>query len=312
MTRNKLLELYQKLLEEGINVGDLKPLRTYKDEDIDIILNSKYPSVMINIIPNYEFKLLNSEQRSEIINLINNAKNKDIATAIYNIVRSKTVLSSGLTYELVKIICNSKESSAKYAVNTALNVNVLLNKNALELVRIVGSSNEEYQASSAADVATNIEVLMSGNAVELTKIASLTEGEEQSLLVNSIAKNRDVISSGLSIKLTNLGSKVKSDIIANLIKNVAINKILEKHKRSVYYLTRMLSTENDEDFFKLYDEVQKLINYINEQEKIAKNDKTLFWNLYKTNPEEAISLLRTKVNSKDEVTPYTRVRSNKK
>lgn len=306
MKENKLVRLYKLFEEQGINVKEIRQLRFYQDEDIDIILNSKYPYIMMNIILNYEFKLLNNNTRKEIINLINNSKTEDIALSIYHIVRSKTILSSGLTYEIAKIIYDSEEVSTTYIKNAALNINVLLNKDVIEILKIIGSSKKEYQASCSSDIAVNIEVLMNGNVLELTKIASQTEGKEQSLIVNAIAKNRDVLLSGMSIKLVKLASKFKLTNSIQMINSIALNKILEKNKRSTYYLIRMLSAETDQDIKKIHDLAEKEISIYQQQESKLKTEDNLFWNLYKDDPQKAISILSIK--GTHNITPYTKVR----
>lgn len=146
MQENKIVKLYKLFEEQEMNLKEIRQLRTYQDEDIDIILNSKYPRVMTNIVLNCEFKLLNNEIRKEIINLINTSQNEDIATYIYHIVRSRTILSSGLTYELAKIIYDSFSASAKYVKDTALNANILLNKDAIELLKIIGLSKKRISS----------------------------------------------------------------------------------------------------------------------------------------------------------------------
>ena len=308
MKKDKLLELYQKFKNEKRWIQQIRQLRNYKDGDIEIILNSKYPYVMSEIILNYEFKILNENQQNEIIKSINNAKNEEVAECIYLIVRSGTILSSGKTVEISNIICNSEEVSVIYAKEIALSNTVILNKDGLELIKIVGKSKKKEQALTSKLIAQDLNVLVSGNAIELTKLASLTEGEEQRRAVLHISTNRDVISSDVAIKLANLASKIKTDDIAQLVITIASDKILEKNKRSTYYLTRMLLENKYEDVLKIYNEAQKLISYIKIQESKAEKDNGTFWNMYKQNPEEAITLLKTKVSSTEEINPYTRIK----
>ena len=307
MTKDRLLELYKKFGKTE-DIKNIRTLRNYKDEDIDIILNSKYPSIMMNIILNYEYKLLKDDKRKEIIDIVNNAKSKSIAEYIYYLVRSKTVISSGLTVDLAKIICNSEENSAKYAIDTALNANVLLNKDAIELVKIVASSKTESQASCSSNIAQNIEVLMSEEAIELTKLTSLTEDIEKRKTIYHISVNKDVTSSGLALKLATLASKIDSTDILKLTITIACNKILEKHNRSAYYIAKILSVETYEEALNVFNEAQKLTNYIKEQEANMKNDNSFFWTLFKNNSEKAIALLKLRIGSNEVINQYTRVR----
>ena len=306
MQENKIVKLYKLFEAQEMNLKEIRQLRTYQDEDIDLILNSKYPRVMMDIVLNYEFKLLDNETKEKIIYLINTAKNEDIASYIYHIVRSKTILSSGRTYELSKIVYDSELISAMYVKEASLHVNVLLNKDSNELLKTIASSKTSYQASCASDIATNIEVLMSEKALELTNIASKTETEEQALLVADIAKNRDVLSSEYTIKLVKLASYFNLSNSLQIISSIALSKILEKNKATTYYLTRMLSTNNEEERLRLYNEAQKEINHAKEQESKLKKENNFFWTMYKDNPQDMIKILNE--SGTRNITPYTRVK----
>ena len=71
MTKEKLLEFYNKIKEHGMDVSVVRQLRKCTDKQLDIIMNSSYPRVMINIIINYEFGLLNINDQEEIIDIVN-------------------------------------------------------------------------------------------------------------------------------------------------------------------------------------------------------------------------------------------------
>ena len=65
MKKDKLLELYKKFRKEDIWIQQIRKLRNCKDEEIDIILNSKYPYIMSEIIIDAQFNLLKENQKQE-------------------------------------------------------------------------------------------------------------------------------------------------------------------------------------------------------------------------------------------------------
>jgi len=307
MTKNKLLELLENVKIQELTHQDIKKLRNYNDSSINIILKSKYKNIMIDIITNQEFKSLSESIQNQIINIINNSESEKIAVAIYYVVRSGMILSSGLTLEIVKIISNSNPSIAIYIANTALNPSVMVNPNFINILKIISNSHEEYQALCASDVAKDLNVIVSGKVQELTKIASETVEKEKCQLVNSIAKNKDVLLSDLSIELTTLAKKITLTESIELINLIASNKILEKNYRSKYYLIDMLFAKSNEEIAKVYEQAQKEIISLKQQESLVKKDEGLFWNIYKKNPQEAILAL-TNIDAEKEITEYTKVR----
>lgn len=308
MTKEKLLQLYRIYKDEQKNINDIKLLRKYNDEDINIILNSKYPFVMQEIILNYEFKLLKETERKEIIDIVNNAKDEIIAQNISRIIKSKAILSSGLLITLVKIVSNCETESVSYATDIALNLEVLLNKNGLKLIEIVGTSKTKGQAISSSLIARDTYVLMNQESVELTKLASLTDGEEQRRIIHHISINRDVLTSGMSLKLARLGSNVNCANKTQLLITIASDKILEQNKKTTYYLTKMLLAETYEETLKIYNEAQEIIKNIKIGESKLKKDSTLFWDFYKHNPEKAIELLKENYEGDEEITVYTKIK----
>ena len=308
MTKEKLLQLYIKYKDEQKNVKDIKVLRKYNDEDINIILNSKYPFVMQEIIINHEFKILKENEKKEIIDIINNAKDEIIAQNISRIIKSKAILSSGLLITLAKKISNCETESVSYATDVALNLEVLLNKNGLKLIEIVGSSKTKGQAISSSLIAKDTYVLMNEESVELTKLASITDGEEQRRIIHHISTNREVLTSGMALKLAKLGGNIKCENKAQLLITIASDKILEQNKKTTYYLTKMLLAETYEETLKIYNEAQELIINIKIGESKIKKEKSTFWNFYKHNPEKAIELLQAHYEDDEEITVYTRIK----
>lgn len=308
MTKEKLLELYEKYKTENKNVNDIKLLRNYKDEDINVILNSKYPFVMKEIILTDGFKMLKENEKKEIIDIINNVKEEIIAQNIYRIINSKPIISSDLFITIAKIISNCTPISVSYTTNLALNFEVLLNKNGLKLIEIVGSSKTTIGAINSSLIAKNSTVLMNQESIELTKLASETDDEIQSKIVHHISTNRDILSSGITLKLAKIASTIKCENKAQLFLTIAADKTLEKNNQTTYYITKMFLAKTYEETLDIYNEAQDLIKKIKIRENKMKKDKTLFWDLYKHNPKEAILLLETKFKDEEEITIYTKIR----
>lgn len=308
MKKDKLLELYKKFRKEDIWIQQIRKLRNCKDEEIDIVLNSKYSYIMSEIIIDNQFNLLKENQKQEIIEIVNSAKSQETAECIYHIVRSGLILSSGKTIELSKIICNSEEVSTQHAKDVALSSSVLVNKDGIDLIKKIASLKTKEQAITSKLIAQNLDTLTSGYILELIKIISTTNGIEQLRTIHHIATNKDILSSEIVIKLAQLASQIKSDEIAQLIITIASNKILEKNKRTTYYIIRMLLEKNYEEVLKIHNEAQELISYIKNQDSKAKRDNGLFWNMYKQSPEDAIALLEKKVNEIEDINSYTRIK----
>ena len=304
MTKDKLLKLYNKFKDEEIDISVIRKLRNCTNKDIDIILNSFYPEIMIDIIICYEFKLLNSKAQEEIIELVNNAKTEKIAYEISRIISSGIILSSGLTTQIARIINESTIVSAPYIADLSLTNSVLINPKSLEIMKIIGSSNKEYQAKIALDILKNIEVILNENVLEIIKIASEIEKESHSELYVSIAKNREVLAANLTVKLMILASKLDDEQI-KILNIIASDKLLEKNKRSVYYILKML--EEKHKIPSIFEQVKKEISFLKQKESKIKKDNDLFWNIYKNNPNEAIELI--KENDEQVVTTLTKVKN---
>ena len=305
MTKEKLLEFYNKIKELGMNVSVIRQLRKCSDRELDIVMNSRYPKVMINTIINYEFGLLSIREQEEIIDSINHAKTEEIANGIYRVASSRIILSSRLTTKITKIINESYTRNALYVIELALTNSVLINPNSLEIMKIIGLSEKKFQARISSDIAKSIEVLSREDALEIIEYASKTEDENKSKLINAIAKNREVLSSNMLIKIITLVNKMKLDKNQiELLTTIASDKLLEVNKRSLGYIIKMLSTPNE--IINLYNQAQTEIVLLKQRESNLKKDNLYFWNLYRENPEEVIMSIKGIENFK--ITPYTRIR----
>ena len=307
MTKDKLLELYNKFIDEEIEVFAIRTLRNCTDKDIDYILNSFYPEVMMSIVTNRTFKLLSLKEQEEICELINDSKTEKVAFEIARVVSSGIILSSGLTTEIAKIINESTTKIASYVADASLANSILINPNSLEILKIIGSSKKPIQAKTCLETSKNLDVLSNKNVVEIIRITSQIERESQSELFISLAKNKDVLSSNLTIKLMLLASKLDDEQI-KLLNIIASDKLLEKNKRSLHYIVRMLETP--QKIPNIYEQAKTEISLFKQRESTIKRDNDLFWNVYKNNPTEAISLLKENIKDNDEIRTYTKIRRN--
>lgn len=311
MTKKKLLEFYNKVTQEKISIYKIRQIRNCSDSQVETIINSKYLQVMMDIVTNHEFNLLSKKDQAEVINIVNNAQNEQIATGIYHIVASGMILSSGLTIKILNILDNSTIQSAPYIINLAQNTFFLINPRSLEIMKIISQSKKEYQISYASDIIKNIDSLMNNELIEIIKLAIKTEGEEQCKLVNAMAKNRDVLAFDLAVELITLASKTKKDKESiELMISVASNKLLDKYRYSTQYLVMMLGAKTPEEILKIYNEAeQKIINLKIQESKLQK-DNELFWNAYRYRPTNTIQSLDM-FESYEDITPYTRIRKRK-
>lgn len=305
MTKDKLLELYNKFKEEELDVSAIRSLRKCTDKDIDYILNSFYPEVMLSIVTNHTFKLLSLKEQEEISELINDAKTEKIAFEIARVVSYGIILSSGLTTKIARIINESTTKVVSYVADASLANSILINPNSLEILKIIGSSKKPIQAKTCLEISKNLDVLLNKNAVEIIRITSQIEKETQSELFISLAKNKDVLSANLTIKLMLLASKLDDEQI-KLLNIIACDKLLEKNKRSLHYIVRML--EAPYKIPSIYEQAKTEISLFKQRESTIKRDNDLFWNVYKNNPTEAISLLKENIKDNDEIKTYTKVR----
>ena len=308
MTKDKILELYNKFKEEELDVSAIRSLRNCTDKDIDYILNSFYPEVMLSIVTNHTFKLLSLKEQEEISKLINDAKTEKIAFEIARIVSSGIILSSGLTTKIAKIINESTTKIASYVADASLANSILINPNSLEILKIIGSSKKPIQAKTCLEISKNLDVLLKKNVVEIIRITSQIERETQSELFISLAKNKDVLSANLTIKLMLLASKLDDEQI-KLLNIIASDKLLEKNKRSLHYIVRML--EAPYKIPSIYEQTKTEISLFKQRESTIKRDNDIFWNVYKNNPTEAISLIKESIKDEEEITIHTKVRRKK-
>ena len=130
------------------------------------------------------------------------------------------------------------------------------------------------------------------------------EKESHSELYVSIAKNREVLAANLTVKLMILASKLDDEQI-KILNIIASDKLLEKNKRSVYYILKML--EEKHKIPSIFEQVKKEISFLKLKESKIKKDNYLFWNIYKNNPNEAIELI--KENDEQVVTTLTKVKN---
>ena len=308
MTKEKILEFYNKAIQEGIPISKIRYFRNYRDSEIELILNSKYPKVMMDLILDYQFKLLTKNEQEQTVHYINDAKNEQHAIGIYDIVSTGLILSSGLATKILEVLDKATIEAIPSIISLALNYLFLMNPKAFEIMRIIGESTQEYSILCATDIAKNLESLIHPEILEIIKIASTTEGEEQCKLVNSMAKNRDVLSFDLAVELITLASKIKKDKESlELMISVSNNKLLDKHRYSTHYLVMMFEANTPESVLKIYNEAEQKTIDLKIQESKLKKDNELFWNAYKDRPTKTIKLLDM-FESSEEITPHTRIR----
>ena len=216
MTKEKLLQLYEKFKLERLNTSFINNLKDFSDFEISLILNSKYTDITIELIINNYFKILHKELQEKLINTVNNAKNRTIAKYTATLIENPDVLASGLVEELAKIMCKIQET---------------------------------YQASYVLNVATDKQILKSAVlALNLSEIVSKTIGEQKCFNVAQVATNQNVLINGPSITLTQIVSEASSDCKADLAASIAKNKILLEAETPIV-ITYILQIKKDQDIW---------------------------------------------------------------
>ena len=286
MTKNKLLELYEKFRLERLNTSFINNLKDFSDHEVYLILNSVYTDITIRLMINKNFKVLYEELKDKLINIVNSAKNRTIAEYTALLIENEDVLASGLVLELSKIISRTQET---------------------------------YQALNTLEVATNKLVLSSDIlAIHLSQIVSETIGEQKSFNVTQVATSKDVLTIGPAITLTQIVYETSSNCKADLAASVAKNKTLLEAETPIVitYTLQIKNAKTDEEAKMIYSNIRKEINKLNKEkllnkEKEENNNESTFWHIYEQNPEEAIMLLKESIKDNEEITIHTRVRRKK-
>lgn len=286
MTKNKLLELYEKFRLERLNTSFINNLKDFSDHEVYLILNSVYTDITIRLMINKNFKVLYEELKDKLINIVNSAKNRTIAEYTALLIENEDVLASGLVLELSKVISRTQET---------------------------------YQALNTLSVATNKLVLSSDIlAINLSEIVSKTIGEQKSFNVTQVATSKDVLTIGPAITLTQIVYETSSNCKADLAASVAKNKTLLEAETPIVitYTLQIKNAKTDEEAKMIYSNIRKEINKLNKEkllnkEKEENNNESTFWHIYEQNPEEAIMLLKESIKDNEEITIHTRVRRKK-
>lgn len=277
MIKNQLLELYEKLRLENINLTSINYLKDISDDELKLIKLSKYKKIVVRVLSNSNFKIVNSELKIKLINIINSAKNEIIAD---------------------------------YTALVIENINVLISGLSLELAQIISQTDEEYQASNTLEVAINSNVLSSSNSVnELVQIVSITKGINKSNYITYIATNINILNTNQAVELIKIINKSSSDYKVELVYNLIKHKIPSELPPSkvIEYIKSILDTKSDKDAEIQYNKLLKEIEILEQYKQT--DEQIYFWDLYQKCPNAAIQLLK---DEKDiEIFPYTKIRKKR-
>lgn len=233
MTKNKLLELYQKLLDQNLPINLIKKLKDHSDNEIDIILNSKHTEQTIYTIMSDHFNRLDNDTKKELINLANNASSKLKGEFILCLSRDKNIPSE-YVLEVSKSInqtINNNIASSTY--NIAINQDVIANEKYLEIIKLLSESQNEMNISWVRYLIRSQAVLASGLMLDIVKIILGAEKEYQAKSVVEVAINENVISSGKVIELATIMSKLNYQQQAYYLLSVATDKTVLEQENAV-------------------------------------------------------------------------------
>ena len=142
LKKDKLLALCKILINKGIDIKSLlDEIKELTDADIDIILKSVYPHLMILLLTDETFKSKNNYIKRRIVNSIDDAKDNQIAEDILGIVKSKELCNHNDLFQICKLISNSASDIQAYCLCKAVrNKNVLQSYNMVELLMAINHS----------------------------------------------------------------------------------------------------------------------------------------------------------------------------
>lgn len=268
MTRDKIIQLYERLEKEKIDVRILSDLKYCTNDEIDMILNNNYPLISINLMINNNFKRLSIETKKKILDLLNNVKNLTIANYFFFVVTDIDLIYQGTVIAAATIISQTEKT---------------------------------YQSLNAANILKNENAIASGVNIELAKIVSETIGEQQCFNVTQVSTSEDVLATGFAVLLTQLVSKSSSNCKADLATSIAKNKTLleASTELAVAYISKIVNAQNDEEAKLIYSEARKEIDKLKKEYSKKPEDGYIdeftFWKIYGQNPTKAISLLKENV-----------------
>ena len=295
MTKDKLIELVKYLKDMKINVELLSDKIKYlSNSDIDIILKSRYPEIMIKLLSNDTFKSLDESIKKELVGILKNNANKRNAKYVLDVITNNDVISKRLVVELAKIVNDSNGAEqakcaseiavnkyvlespnaldivksislavgpyqAKCASSIAKNITVLYCRKALELIQIISNASKDYQAEYALKVALNENLLlMNENAVELTRIVATSKGIPQAYYASFVSQNPKILKSGKEVKLAKILSKYPSEKIKYLTfpgcHNIAIFNLFDVNT-VIAYLMNILNIQDENVLNSLYNDI---------------------------------------------------------
>ena len=329
MRKDKLIELCYFLIEKNIDVSEISDnIKYLSNEDIDIVLKSKYPKYMILLLSNDNFRTLDYNSQKNIISIAKTYIKKKMFKYILSIINDDNIRNYGLTSTFVKIINNSYgEAQAKYASLVAKNQYVLKNSNAIELVTLVSNAITDQSSQYSSTLACNLNVLYSGKSLELVDIISKCYRNYQSEYAYNVASDTSLLFEDEEIvELTKIVSNsagfdqaYHASIVARNKKIRAVTNIKDLVRILAYMpneKVRYLNFRNysNEHISYLIDP-KEIVNYyyeiyrtsdvslleclfsemvlkINKKEEAIEIDSNNIWSYMKHNPKETINILK--------------------
>lgn len=146
MTQAKLLELYKKLQNGKMTVEQIVELRNLSDEDINIVLTSKRPSIIVKLLECKDLKKLPIDTQNRIISMIDKY-NVPAISVIYavKVATDKNVIESGHILELVDIVLTATETAVETTSHLVCHPNAIATGHIVELAKLVSKSNKESE-----------------------------------------------------------------------------------------------------------------------------------------------------------------------
>lgn len=207
MTKEKILKLLKKYYKKEIKVEDIIEFKELSDEEIDIVLANNNKQLMIELLKNKNFRILQKEVKEEILLIVRQLREGSIYLPyILKAISNKTIINSNELLEIINFIIRSKgPHQADKIIKIASNENVHSTGNLIELCKsIYRYSKSLEQLNIATIAATDSHIIRSGLVIDIVKEILKAPNQNNALNLYYKYKNNfkekellDALSSGI-------------------------------------------------------------------------------------------------------------------
>lgn len=396
MKYKKLFELYELLKKAEVDMTDnLESFINLTDEEIDLVLTSKYPEYAFYMVQdfqtdfskaiiksinnssnkeiarlvyevttadetqgiaselcdaishatlpqaNYALIFINSEELNEVFNpafvtgndsechtdlcelvdIMCNIKNAEIAEMVYNLVLDKRNIQERLSLELARMFSQVEDvdlAKVAYGITTNEQIRELYASEFMELIKKVLQIKEERMTTIIGKIVSDKEVIDTRMLMELVDTILTAKGITQATYAAEVASNKDVLHYGLSVCLAKAVSQATSEYQASYAAKIACSPCILKSdlgSGKILQLVRAASTIDDGQILSISQGFFTQVVFLSASEPDNSylydmfTIETNFWDMFEVNSDEAMKLLSESITSEDdEINVNTKVR----